>query len=148
MNETQISSIRTKRAAGSSIRILDEDECWRLLEESSLGRLAVRVPAGVDIFPVNYLVHGHELFFRSSPGSKLIELTQEPGVAFEIDGEKARHVWSVVVRGNARRLASDQEIESSGIQLLDTWHPSEKLNYVRITPDVVSGRSFAKFQPL
>jgi nitroimidazol reductase NimA-like FMN-containing flavoprotein (pyridoxamine 5'-phosphate oxidase superfamily) len=138
---TQATSIG---AAISGVRILDEDECWRLLAASSLGRFAVRVLDGVDVFPVNYLAHDRELYFRSAPGSKLIDLTREPKIAFEIDGEHARHVWSVVVRGTAHRLGTDQEIEDSGIQSLETWHPSEKHNYVRIAPVSVSGRSFAK----
>jgi nitroimidazol reductase NimA-like FMN-containing flavoprotein (pyridoxamine 5'-phosphate oxidase superfamily) len=128
----------------AGVRVLDEDECWRLLATSKLGRFAVKLADGVDVFPINYLVHHRELFFRSAPGSKLIDLTREPSVAFEIDGEHAHHVWSVVVRGTAHRLASDHEIEESGIQSLETWHPSEKLNYVRIAPESVSGRSFAK----
>jgi nitroimidazol reductase NimA-like FMN-containing flavoprotein (pyridoxamine 5'-phosphate oxidase superfamily) len=148
MTSSQSTISGTKTNADSSIRILEEDECWRLLAASSLGRFAVRVGDGVDVFPVNYLVHGNELFFRSAPGSKLVDLTREPGVAFEIDGQHARHVWSVVVHGTARRLASDQEIDDSGIQMLQTWHPSEKLNYVRISPDSVSGRSFAKSLPV
>jgi nitroimidazol reductase NimA-like FMN-containing flavoprotein (pyridoxamine 5'-phosphate oxidase superfamily) len=135
----------TSEPAG--VRILDEGECWRLLAASKLGRFAVKVADGVDVFPINYIAHNRELFFRSAPGSKLIDLTREPGVAFEIDGEHARHVWSVVVRGTAHRLASDHEIEESGIQSLETWHPSEKLNYVRIAPESVSGRSFAKSPP-
>ena len=126
------------------VRILDEDECWRLLADTTLGRFAVAVPNGVDVFPINYLTHHRELFFRSAPGSKLVDLTREPRVAFEIDGEHARHVWSVVVHGTARRLAADDEIDDSGIQSLQTWHPSEKNNYVRIRPESVTGRSFAK----
>jgi len=144
MTNNQATQARPKKAPDASVRILDENECWRLLAASSLGRFAVRFHDGVDVFPVNYLVHGRELFFRSAPGSKLIDLTREPGVAFEIDGEHARHVWSVVVHGTAQRLASDKDIEDAGIQLLETWHPSEKFNYVRISPDTVSGRSFAK----
>jgi nitroimidazol reductase NimA-like FMN-containing flavoprotein (pyridoxamine 5'-phosphate oxidase superfamily) len=126
------------------VRVLDDDECWRLLAASSLGRFAVRAGDGVDVFPVNYLVHERALFFRSAPGSKLADLTREPRIAFEIDGEHARHVWSVVVHGTADRLGSDREIDESGIQSLQAWHPSEKFNYVRITPEGVSGRSFAK----
>jgi nitroimidazol reductase NimA-like FMN-containing flavoprotein (pyridoxamine 5'-phosphate oxidase superfamily) len=144
MTENQAIGSRSNHAAFSSVRMLDEDECWRLIAESSLGRFAVKVHDGVDVFPINYLAHDHELFFRSAPGSKLIDLTLEPKVAFEIDGEHARHAWSVVVHGTARRLASDQDIDDSGIQSLKTWHPSEKYNYVRISPESVSGRSFAK----
>jgi nitroimidazol reductase NimA-like FMN-containing flavoprotein (pyridoxamine 5'-phosphate oxidase superfamily) len=144
MTENQAIVTRPNPAVHSSVRILDEDECWRLIAESSLGRFAVKVHDGVDVFPINYLARDHELFFRSAPGSKLIDLTLEPNVAFEIDGEHARHVWSVVVHGTARRLASDQEIEDSGIQSLKAWHPTEKYNYVRISPESISGRSFAK----
>lgn len=134
----------TAQPTGSGVRTLDADECWRLLAASQLGRLAMTVVDGVDIFPINYLAHGRELFFRSAPGSKLIDLTREPSIAFEIDGEHAHHVWSVVIHGTAHRLGSDQEIEDSGIQSLKTWHPGEKFNYVRIQPESVTGRSFAK----
>jgi uncharacterized protein len=130
-----------------NVRVLDDDECWRLLAESSLGRFAVKVGDGVDVFPVNYLAHERALFFRSAPGSKLIDLTKEPNVAFEVDGEHARHVWSVVVRGAAHRLGSDQEIHDSGIAALQTWYPSDKYNYVRISPETITGRSFAKSLP-
>lgn len=129
------------------VRILDEDECWRLLGESGLGRFAVRAVTGVDVFPVNYLVHDRALYVRSAPGSKLIDLTREPSVAFEVDGERGRHVWSVVVHGAARRLGTDQEILESGITSLETWYPSDKYNYVRISPEAITGRSFAKSQP-
>jgi uncharacterized protein len=136
-------SVATTEAV-AAVRILDDEECWRLLAATKLGRFAVKIADGVDVFPINYLTHDRELFFRSAPGSKLVDLTREPRVAFEIDGEHARHVWSVVVHGTAHRLASDHEIEESGIQLLETAHPSEKYNYVRIRPESVSGRSFAK----
>jgi hypothetical protein len=144
MTDKRAPGATTTGAADSGVRILEDDECWRLLAESSLGRFAVKVGDGVDVFPINYLTHDRQLYFRSAPGSKLIDLTREPVVAFEIDGEHARHVWSVVVHGTAHRLGSDHEIEDSGIQLLATAHPSEKHNYVRIRPATVSGRSFAK----
>jgi nitroimidazol reductase NimA-like FMN-containing flavoprotein (pyridoxamine 5'-phosphate oxidase superfamily) len=136
----------TMTTADTGVRMLDEKECWKLLSETTLGRFAVRLPKGVDVFPVNYLTHDHELYFRSAPGTKLIDLTREPNIAFEIDGQHARHVWSVVVHGTADRLSSDHDVEASGVQRLETWHPSEKFNYVRIRPESVSGRSFAKAQ--
>ncbi len=128
----------------SNVRTLDAEECWRLLTEQDLGRLAIRARDGVDVFPVNYLVHDRVLYFRSAPGSKLIDLTRAPAVAFEIDGQLAHHVWSVVVHGIATRLGSDAEIEESGIHHLETWFPSDKFNYVRIVPTSITGRNFAK----
>jgi uncharacterized protein len=127
-----------------AVRILDEDECWKLLSKSEVGRFAVRTSAGVDVFPVNYLTHERALYFRSAPGSKLVDLTREPSVAFEVDGEHGRHIWSVVAHGTAHRLGTDSEIHESGIASLHTSYPSNKFNYVRIIPMTISGRSFAK----
>jgi hypothetical protein len=127
-----------------AVHILDEDECWRLLSKSDLGRVAVRTLASVDIFPVNFLTNERALFFRSAPGSKLVDLTRESSVAFEADGQRGRHIWSVVVHGIAHRLGTDTEIHESGIGSLQTSYPSDKFNYVRITPRTISGRRFAK----
>jgi nitroimidazol reductase NimA-like FMN-containing flavoprotein (pyridoxamine 5'-phosphate oxidase superfamily) len=122
--------------------VLDLERCRHLLRTHELGRLAIRRDDTVDIFPINYLVHDDELFFRSAPGSKLMELAQNPGVAFEIDGRSGRRLWSVVVHGVARRLNDDEEIERSGIRNFQAAHDGEKFNYVAIGTDEVSGREF------
>jgi uncharacterized protein len=124
------------------IRVLDDDACWELLRSGTLGHLAVVDEEGVDIFPVNYLVDGHSIVFRTAPGTKLVDLARNPVVAFEADGVDAQHRWSVVVRGAARRLDADDDIEASGVLGLVTLTPVEKFNYVRITPRVVSGLRF------
>jgi nitroimidazol reductase NimA-like FMN-containing flavoprotein (pyridoxamine 5'-phosphate oxidase superfamily) len=124
------------------VHTLSEDACWELLRGGSLGRLAVVAADGVDMFPVNYLVDRGTILFRSAPGTKLIDVVRDPVVAFEIDGVDERHRWSVVVRGVARRLDADDEIEASGVLGLETLAPSAKFNYVRITPRVVTGRRF------
>ena len=121
---------------------LDLERCRRLLRTHELGRLAVRRDDTVDIFPINYLVFDDELYFRSAPGSKLMDLIESPRVAFEIDGRSGRRLWSVVVHGVARRLNDDDEIERSGIRSLQTAHDGEKFNYVAIRTEAVSGREF------
>jgi nitroimidazol reductase NimA-like FMN-containing flavoprotein (pyridoxamine 5'-phosphate oxidase superfamily) len=122
--------------------VLDLERCRHLLRTHELGRLAVRREETVDIFPINYLVFDDELYFRSAPGSKLMDLTQSPRVAFEIDGRSGRRLWSVVVHGVARRLNDDEEIERSGIRTLQAAHDGEKLNYVAIGTESISGREF------
>lgn len=119
---------------------LDGAECWRLLDREGLGRLAVSTSDGVDIFPVNYLSSQARLYFRSAPGSKIIDLTRDPRVAFEVDGRTMLARWSVVVRGTARRLDSDAEILRSGIAELQAWQPGEKFNYFQIRPERITGR--------
>ena len=119
---------------------LTVEECWRYLSRTDIGRLAVAVEDGIDIFPVNYVVHDQAVFFRSAPGSKLMDVAANPQVAFEVDGTRRGRHWSVVVRGAARRLDRDDEIEASGVLGLRTATPTDKWNYVRIDPTTVTGR--------
>lgn len=125
---------------GPDTAILDEESCWRLLGGTGIGRLAISTESGVDIFPINYLTTEGKIFFRSAPGTKIVELTRDPRVAFETDEHTFLARWSVVVQGTARRLASDDEIRRSGIQKLATWQSGDKFNYFEIQPSAISGR--------
>jgi nitroimidazol reductase NimA-like FMN-containing flavoprotein (pyridoxamine 5'-phosphate oxidase superfamily) len=126
----------------TGLHILTDDACWELLRSETLGRLAVVAEDGVDVFPVNYLVDRGTILFRSAPGSKLADIAHDPVVALEVDGCDDRHRWSVVVRGTARRLDADDDIEASGVLGLATLTHDPKFNYVRISPRVLSGRRF------
>ena len=119
---------------------LSPEECWRLLSRAHVGRVAVHTDGEIDIFPINFVAKRGEIFFRSAPGSKLMDIASNPVVAFESDGRRPAHRWSVVVRGIAQRLDRDDEIEASGVLGLHTATPTEKWNYVRIRPASVTGR--------
>jgi len=129
-------------SAESALEVLGEEESWHLLASADLGRLAVSIDGGVDIFPINYVVADRVIFFRTAPGSKLMDLTRHPIVALETDGTHNRRRWSVVVKGSAVRLGSDEEIEASGVLSLHSLVPTEKWNYVRITASSITGRQF------
>jgi len=136
------------RAAGqldpSGIEHLATAECWRLIEASSFGRLAVEGLDGMpDVFPLNYTVHDGSIYIRSAPGSKLMAIAVHPVAAFEIDGQDDGFHWSVVLRGAARRLAIDKEIRESGVKGLVSSSPTGKHHYICVTPSSVSGRRFA-----
>ena len=132
--------IRVTGTATTNVEVLDPVECFRLLGPRGIGRLAVRDHAGVDIFPVNYLIHDSAVYFRSAPGTKMIRVTDAPQVAFEVDGHDRRRAWSVVIKGVAVRLDDDDEIFASGINIAPTAVPTEKLNYVCIRPQRMTGR--------
>lgn len=121
---------------------LSDAECWQRLGEQELGRIVTRVGDVVDIFPVNYVVDDESVLIRTAEGSKLFELTVDDRVLFEVDDHTESDAWSVVVRGRAHRLETSAEVEHADSLPLKPWVPTIKYNYVRITPEVLSGRWF------
>lgn len=127
---------------GSPLITLSISECWELLLSDSLGRLALTVGGVIDIYPVNYVAHDAVLTIRTSEGTKLLELTINDHVAFEIDGVGREQGWSVVVKGIARILQTTAEIEAAEQLALRPLAPTEKYVWVRIDPVEISGRRF------
>jgi uncharacterized protein len=123
---------------------LGEAECWQRLGEAEMGRLALAPAGEVDVFPVNFVVSDRALYFRTAPGSKLLELSVNPDVAFEIDGWDDQTAFSVIVKGVAERLESQTEIDEADLLPLTPWVPTLKYRWVRINPTSVSGRSFVR----
>lgn len=136
------------RPLSSDVEGLLLTECWTVLASLTVGRLAVLGDDGApDIFPVNYLTHDERIYVRTAPGSKLMDVARDPRVAFEVDAIGAELAWSVVVRGTAARLDTDDEIEASGILGLHSTNPTVKSNFVRITPREIAGRRFRTARP-
>ena len=123
---------------------LTDAECWGFLKSQQLGRLVTHAAGVLDIFPVNYVVDGESLVFRTAEGSKLVELTVNDEVLFEVDDYSDTAACSVVVRGHARRLDTSAEVEHADTLPLQPWIPTLKYNYVRITPASLSGRAFER----
>ncbi|GAB3142884.1 pyridoxamine 5'-phosphate oxidase family protein [Marisediminicola antarctica] len=127
-----------------SVVELGEEERWQLLRHNSLARLALSAAGEIDIFPVNYYADGETLLLRTAPGTKLLELTVNSHVAVEIDGFTDEDAWSVVVKGTARRLERQAEIDEADQTPLVPWIPTLKYIYVRITPAAITGRRFER----
>ena len=119
-------------------------ECWSLLRHEEVGRLAVSIADHPDIFPINYLVDGESIVFRTAAGTKLAASVLGKGVAFEIDGYDpiGGDAWSVVVKGYAREIEHMLEYFDADDLPLFPWHASVKPNIVRLTPDLITGRRF------
>lgn len=128
--------------ASDPVEFLSEEDCWKLLLASSLGRLAMSVAGMPEIFPVNFIAADDRLLFRTSEGTKLAALTVNNRVAFEIDGIEGDAAWSVVVKGTARTLDKRSEIDAADELALRPLVPTLKFIYVEITPDEITGRGF------
>lgn len=123
---------------------LGTELCWDLLESVSLARLAVATDDDVEIFPINYVVDGTRIYFRTGPGAKLDAIDERPRVALEIDGvdADAQAAYSVIVKGTAERLVTPADIDAAEALPLSPWTATLKLRWVRIRPSEVSGRVF------
>jgi nitroimidazol reductase NimA-like FMN-containing flavoprotein (pyridoxamine 5'-phosphate oxidase superfamily) len=128
------------------VTVLSEDESWRRLGGVALGRLVTTFAGEPEIFPVNYLVQGRTVLFRTAEGTKLFSAVANSIVLFEADDHNVAEGWSVIVRGRARLLRAAAEIEEAERAQLMTWTATLKKHYVRVTPSEITGRHF-KFGP-
>ncbi|OBC00376.1 pyridoxamine 5'-phosphate oxidase [Mycobacterium sp. 852013-50091_SCH5140682] len=124
------------------ISILSETECWDLLSGVALGRLVTSVDGEPEIFPVNFAVQRRTVLFRTAGGTKLVSAAINNHVLFEADDHVATDGWSVIVRGVAQTLRSDEELEEAERAQLYPWTATTKKHYVRIRPLRVTGRRF------
>jgi uncharacterized protein len=123
---------------------LSREDCLRLLATQPVGRLGVVAGVHPVIFPVNYVLDGEAIVFRTDAGAKLDNAAGKP-VAFEVDDIDIEHRsgWSVHVWGKASEIT---EFDTTALRArvhalpLAPWAPGGKTHWVRITPVGISGR--------
>jgi uncharacterized protein len=122
---------------------LTREACLGLLAVRDVGRVAVVVDGRPIIFPVNYLLDGDLVVFRTDPGTKLDYGSFGP-VAFEIDyiDESRKEGWSVVVTGLGREItgALDRASEREQLLPLEPWAGGPKAHWIRIISPTITGR--------
>ena len=77
----------------------------------ALGRLVTSVDGEPEIFPVNFVVQHRTVLFRTAEGTKLVSAAINNNVVFEADDHNVAEGWSVIVRGVARTLGTDEEMQ-------------------------------------
>jgi uncharacterized protein len=122
---------------------IDRNECLRLLASQQMGRLAVADHGAYPphIIPVNFIVDGDRVIFRTNAGLKFrLSVLAEHSVSFEVDEVDAQgHMaWSVVVQGRAELLNADDVAALAS--WLRPWAPGDRTQWVRIVPYTVTGR--------
>lgn len=128
------------------ITVLEDNEAWNLLSSVALGRLVTSFGGQLEIFPVNFVIQKGTVLFRTAEGTKLFTTVMNEKVLFEADDHTTVEGWSVVIRGTARMLTGAEEIHDAEQAGLMPWVPTEKLRFVRVTPNEISARHF-RFGP-
>ncbi|MER7542921.1 pyridoxamine 5'-phosphate oxidase family protein [Actinomadura sp.] len=126
-------------------QVLDEDECRALLAGAAVGRIVFTHRALPAVQPVNFVLSGGDIVIKVSRASRLATAAAGTVVAFEIDDYDAGAGtgWSVVAVGRARRVTDPREITVLDALPLRTWAPVERDTYIRVRPEVVTGRRIA-----
>ena len=125
-----------------AISILSQTECWNLLGSVSLGRLVTSVDGQPAIFPVNFVVQRRTVLFRTAEGTKLVSAAINNQVLFEADDHNVEEGWSVIVKGTARVLHGNDELDEAERAQLLSWTSPAKQHFVRVIPSVITGRRF------
>jgi uncharacterized protein len=125
------------------LEVLPTEQCWQLVADSPIGRVAF-VDAGEPVvLPVTHGVHDHQIVFRSASGTKLSAAQQDAPVAFEVDGwdTTTHRGWSVLVRGTAEAVYDDDEIADLRAAASTPWLESARTGtWVRIRANEITGR--------
>ena len=117
-------------------------ECRRLIAAGGIGRIAFSTVSGPVVFPVNFAVVAGTIVIRTGEGTMIAGHADEQ-VAFEVDhiDEALCQGWSVLVRGQAHRVAHRAELEHMQHDAaIWPWPGDDRDVYVRIIPARISGR--------
>jgi nitroimidazol reductase NimA-like FMN-containing flavoprotein (pyridoxamine 5'-phosphate oxidase superfamily) len=126
-------------------KVLSENECLALLRSRDVGRIAFAVDGRVEIFPINYGVEGTVIVFRTSPGTKLVEVPKR-AVAFEVDSwdPDTGVGWSVVAKGHAEEVTTNVGRVAEHLRWIPAHPvaPGERSHWIGVVPSEITGREF------
>jgi uncharacterized protein len=133
-----------KMKAASHLDVLSDEVCRHLLTNEQMGRIAFVDTAGYPVvLPVNYVVDGDFIVFRTDAGAKLDQIPLQR-VAFEVEhlAPACRSGWSVLVQGWSQDLtdAAGSAFEQLRRRSIGPWAPGEKAHWLAVEIRHISGR--------
>ncbi|GAA2245969.1 MULTISPECIES: pyridoxamine 5'-phosphate oxidase family protein [Streptomyces] len=124
-------------------RELGRQECLRLMTKVPVGRIVFTRGALPAVLPVNFgLDDDGAVLLRTSAASDLVRAVEGAVVAFEADDVDAARQsgWSVVVTGSATVVTDAAEHERLARTGPASWVPAPQEAFIRIEPELVTGR--------
>lgn len=134
---------------GTGVRVLQDDECMRLLAGVRIGRVALTRDALPVILPVAFRVLGQDPVIRTGPGAVREAGRRRSVLCLEADGcaPDWSTGWSVLVTGRAEVVTEPDTLAVVRGLAMPEWrhtlHGDEHDDlYVRIRTELISGRQF------
>jgi uncharacterized protein len=127
---------------GAGLVELDRAECMELLAAKTVGRIAYATQSGARILPVNYILVGDSVIFRTVPAGEIFHHALDSTCAFEIDetDEFFQQGWSVVAVGRLQLATEEDFAQMRYGKLPEPWAGGERWMFVRLPCEQVSGR--------
>lgn len=115
-------------------------DCWSLIEDADLARVAWQGTEGIRLVPVNYAVADGAVWFRTDHDSALARECGGQPLVLEIDrvDPETSTAWSVVIVGSAEMYDAGDAPDTIGE--LRVWAEGPRSTYVRVEPAELTGR--------
>lgn len=133
--------------ARGGIEVLSRLECLALLSDDVIGRLAIVVGDAPMIMPVNYVMDGTAVVFRTDPGMKL-SWGPRAQACFEVDAfdRSTCTGWSVVAAGMLEEITPYSASTYDRLRQLPVtpWAAGPKDHWMRLVPTLITGRRISE----
>ena len=132
----------TETAEPRELVQLDRGECLRLLAGGLVGRVVFTDAAMPAAQPVNYVLDGEEIIFRTAGGSKLAATARRTVVAFQADEiNTGTHTgWDVLGVGEAYEVTNLDRLAGLVDRQPAPWAPGHIAHTIAIPLQRLTGR--------
>ena len=136
--------------AGQALATLGDAECRALLAAASVGRVGLSIDALPVVVPVNFVLDGDRIVFRTGTGAKLQQALEGAVVCFEVDDvDRLYHSgWSVLATGHAAEITDEADLVRVRTLPLRSWAHVDGEHFVEIRIELLSGRRLGDPPPL
>ena len=127
----------------AGLQVLPYEECLRLAASERVGRLAFASAGDIEVLPVNHVLDGSTIAFRSAPGSKLGAAIESAVVAFEVDhyDPLLRTGWSVLIKGRVEEVTEPSAVARLRSTALQPWNERvARAHWMVVRADTITGR--------
>lgn len=128
----------------TGLRVMGFSECLRRLGGVAVGRLAFALDGEIAVLPVNHVLDGVDVCFRTSGGSKIQAAVDGDAVSYQVDewDLAGRSGWSVLVQGTASIVTDEAALARLASTARRPWVPMDlaTARWVKVSTRQVTGR--------
>lgn len=128
--------------SAAHLEILGDEQCLEMLRRHAIGRIGLSSGALPVVVPVNYVLDGRTLLFRTEPGFKLDAARHGTVACLEVDDvDVMAHTGSsVLATGRLGVVTDEARLHSSEHLPLRPWGAPGARHLVELPIELLSGR--------